>query len=67
MIRIIKTEPHKSIVKEVICRNCGTTLEYTPNDVLVDYTTDYLGDRDYFSYVGCLACTCKVRVERLYA
>ena len=25
--------PHKSVVKECICRKCGCTLEYTPNDV----------------------------------
>jgi hypothetical protein len=32
-IRIIDPGPHKSVVKEVICQNCGATLEYTPADV----------------------------------
>lgn len=32
-IKIISKEPDKSVVKRCVCKNCGATLEYTPNDV----------------------------------
>lgn len=33
MIRIIDEKPDASVVKNVICRNCGVKLEYVPADV----------------------------------
>ena len=33
MVKIIDEGPHESVVKRIVCRNCGATLEYTPNDV----------------------------------
>jgi len=62
MVRIIKTEPDKSVVKEVICKNCGVTLEYTPKDKQVDYSTDYLGGRDHYSFICCPNCTDRVLI-----
>jgi len=63
MIRIIKTEPDKSVTKEVICKNCGSTLEYTPSDVVRDYSTDYTGGRDYYNYIRCLSCSHEITVK----
>jgi ribosomal protein S27E len=62
MIRIIKTAPDKTVTREVICRNCGSTLEYTPSDVVMDYYTDYTGGKDYYYFIKCPACTCEVKV-----
>lgn len=62
MIKIIDTKPHKSVVKEVVCKNCGSTLEYTPSDVKRDYSTDYTGDRDYYNYINCPSCSHKIVV-----
>lgn len=62
-IRVIKTEPHPSVVKQVICRNCGATLEYTPNDIKEDYSTDYTGGRDYYRYIPCPPCGHQVHVR----
>lgn len=56
MVKIISTVPHKSVVKEAVCRNCGSTLEYVPKDVREDYTSDYTGDRSYYKYIDCPNC-----------
>ncbi|GEM_PF-2423949 len=32
-VRAIKVEPDPSVVKRIVCPNCGVTLEYRPNDV----------------------------------
>jgi ribosomal protein S27E len=63
MVTVVKTEPHSSVVKEVICKNCGATLQYTPVDVKEDYSTDYTGGRDYFKYINCPPCGKKVTVK----
>ena len=63
MVEIINKEPHKSVVKEAICRNCGVTLSYVPADVHEDYSSDYTGDRDYYKYIGCPNCRKKVIVK----
>jgi DNA-directed RNA polymerase subunit RPC12/RpoP len=63
MIRIIDTKPHKSVVKEVVCKNCGSTLEYTPSDVQRSYTTDYTGGKDYYNFVKCPSCSHEIVVK----
>lgn len=63
MVRVVKTDPHPSVVKEVICCNCGATLEYTPVDIKESYSTDYTGDRDYYKYIKCPPCGNKVTVK----
>lgn len=57
MIRIIDEKPHHSVVKEVICRNCGVTLEYTPADVQENSYTDYGGGGGVQGLIGCLKCS----------
>jgi DNA-directed RNA polymerase subunit RPC12/RpoP len=63
MVTVISTTPHASVVKEVICHNCGATLQYTPNDVKEDYSTDYTGDKDYYKFIKCPPCRKKVVVK----
>jgi len=63
MVAIVSKEPHKSVVKEVVCPKCGATLSYVPIEVKEDYTSDYLGDKDYYKYIGCPNCTSQVRVK----
>ena len=62
MVRVINTDPHKSVVKEVVCRNCGATLEYVPADLQKDYTTDYTGNKEYYHYIRCPQCSKEVVV-----
>ena len=63
MIKIIDTKPHKSVVKEVVCKNCGSTLEYTPADIERSYSTDYTGGRDYYNFIKCPCCYKEVGVK----
>lgn len=62
MVKIVSTDPHPTIVKEAICKNCGCTLSYVPADVTKDYSTDYTGGRDYFKVIKCPSCSKDVRV-----
>ena len=61
-IKVINPQPHPSVVKQAICRNCGAMLEYTPNDVREDYSSDYTGGRDYYRYIPCPQCNKQVHV-----
>lgn len=63
MVKIVSTDPHHSVVKEAICKNCGCTLSYVPADVTEDYSTDYTGGRDYFNTIRCPSCNKTVRVK----
>jgi hypothetical protein len=62
-IRIIDPNPHKSVVKEAICQNCGVTLEYTPSDVKEQVVTDYGGGSDMVKWIDCPKCGHDVRVR----
>ena len=56
MVRVVSTTPHASVVKEVICRNCGATLEYVPADIQERTVSDYTGDKDVIRYIVCPPC-----------
>lgn len=56
MVTVVSTEPHHSVVKETVCRNCGATLRYVPNDIQQKTVGDYTGDRDIVYYIICPNC-----------
>ena len=58
MIEIIGKDT--TILKRVTCKNCTSVLQYSNVDVKKDYSTDYTGGRDYYSYVQCPCCGNKV-------
>ena len=62
MVWVVNKEPHKSVVKEAICRNCGVTLNYVPADVRVKEVRDYLGDSERYKVIECPACHHEVHV-----
>jgi Zn ribbon nucleic-acid-binding protein len=64
MIRIIDETPHPTVVKQVVCRNCGCTLEYTPNDVKNYVHHDYGGGSDTVYHINCLKCNHQINVSR---
>ena len=62
-VKVIKSEPHKSVVKEIICRSCGVILEYTPNDVQEYHGKDYSGGPDGQEWIDCPNCNKKVIIR----
>lgn len=62
MVRVINSTPDASIVKQKVCRNCGVTLEYTPNDVAIKKTIDYTGHVDVDHVIKCPSCQKEVYV-----
>ena len=63
MVKVISTIPPPSIVKELICRKCGATLEYTPNDIRKKIVTDYTGGSDEYQYIDCPNCNNANRIS----
>ncbi len=55
-IVIIKKEPDPKIFKEVICKNCGVTLQYLPMDEISAFHYDYDGGSDEYKYIVCPNC-----------
>lgn len=35
---------------------CGSLIEFSYSELAKDFTTDYLGDRDYFRSLTCPSC-----------
>lgn len=62
-VKIIKTEPDSTVVKEAVCRNCGVTLQYVPKDVKNHVHHDYAGGSDTVYYIECPACNHQVHVR----
>lgn len=62
-VRIIKEEPDKSVIKQVICERCGVTLEYLPIDVQIHTTPHEWGSYDSVSYIKCLKCNNTIYVD----
>lgn len=56
MVKVIRTEPDKSVVKEAICPNCGATLEYTPRDIETYTIKDYSGSFTTYEFIKFITC-----------
>lgn len=65
MVRIIDATPDQSVVKRVVCGNCGVKLEYVPRDVQRRTSRDYGGGTDVTEYIQCPCCGHDV-VVRMY-
>lgn len=63
MVTVISTVPHPSVVKEVICRNCGSTLNYVPADIQEKIISDYTGCRDTVYFIKCPSCSHEISVK----
>jgi ribosomal protein S27AE len=57
MVKIIKKAPHKDVKKQVVCGECGATLEYVPNEVKSYSGTDKSGGPDGCEWVNCPNCS----------
>jgi len=62
-VRIVRKKPDVSVIKRVVCQNCGVTLEYLPKDVKERHGRDYCGGPDGDKHIMCPACDAKVILE----
>lgn len=62
MIKVIDPGPHHSVVKEVICRNCGAKLKYAPVDV-ESKRVSCMGDVEVVYFIKCPCCGNDVSVR----
>ena len=63
MVTVVSTQPHPSVVKEAVCRNCGSTLQYVPRDIKERTVSDYGGGREIVRYIDCPTCSDRVTVR----
>ena len=42
--------------KKFDCNHCGATVGYNHLDIQKDYSTDYLGDKEWYTYIRCPSC-----------
>lgn len=64
-MKIINKTPDKSVTKQIVCCNCGATLEYVPKDVVVLWSGhDYSGGPDGAKGFQCPNCDGNVITER---
>lgn len=63
MVTVVSTQPHRSVVREAICKDCGSTLEYVPKDVKNRTVRDYTGERELIHYIDCPNCNHQVAVK----
>lgn len=62
MVTVVSTQPHPSVIKEVVCKNCGSTLQYTPVDIKSRVVKDYGGGSDVYRHITCPVCTKDITV-----
>ena len=63
MIRIIDEKPDPSVVKNVICKNCGVKLEYVPADVKEKMYRDIDGSGEMHRWINCPNCNKEITVR----
>lgn len=66
MVHVVSLTPPPEMLKEVVCRNCGATLQYMPNEVKSQYYRDYGGGGDTEYWIDCPPCGKKVTVKGPY-
>lgn len=60
MVRVVEENPDPSVVKRVVCKNCGCTLEYIPADVKEYHGTDIGCGPDGCEWIDCPRCDKRV-------
>ena len=63
MVKIIDPTPCRTVVKAIVCQNCGVKLEYVPKDVRRRDGKDYSGGADGHTYIKCPGCNKKVIID----
>ena len=55
-IVVVDKGPDPSVVRKVVCQQCGATLAYTPRDVQFSTSAGIDGTYDTRSYIRCPKC-----------
>jgi uncharacterized protein with PIN domain len=63
MVTVVSTQPHASVVKDTICKNCGSALQYVPRDIKERVVSDYTGSKDVIRFIDCPVCTHQLTVR----
>ncbi|AVH85096.1 hypothetical protein RsoM2USA_168 [Ralstonia phage RsoM2USA] len=63
MVRVVSTTPPEDVVKRIVHRHCGATLEYLPIDVQTHRSRDYSGGTDVTEYIVCPHCRQEVVIR----
>ena len=63
MVTVVSRQPHQSVVKEIVCKSCGCTLQYVPRDVKERIEHDYGGGSERIRYIECPECVEQVTVK----
>lgn len=58
-VTVVKREPPPEVLKEVVCRQCGCTLQYVPIDE-VDGKRSCMGEVWSVKYIVCPECKSSV-------
>lgn len=53
---IIDPKPHKSVVIEALCQNCGIKFGFTPSEAKSAYYKDIDGGGDSYWEINCPGC-----------
>lgn len=62
-VKIINDIPDPKVVKNIVCKHCGVTLEYVPIDVKRRDGKDYTGGADGETWVDCPNCNGKAIIR----
>lgn len=62
-VKVINIVPAGEVAKRVICKNCGATLEYVPNDLSRYDGKDISGGPDGKEWIVCPNCGKQVVVR----
>lgn len=62
-VKVISEGPDPSIIKEIICKNCGAKLSYVPNDVKDRHGVDYSGGYEGEEWIDCPLCNKEVIIR----
>lgn len=63
MVTVVDRGPHHSVVKEVICRNCGSKLSYVPMDIKEKSGHNERDGSWGNQWIDCPVCAKKVNIK----
>jgi RNase P subunit RPR2 len=58
----VLSKRHSSVLKTIICKDCGAELRYAPCDVRAETVSDYSGGKDTYRFIKCPECNAKMYI-----